>query len=183
MSQDSTYCVSCGAALVPGAAFCAKCGARVGSVPPAGAPPSTYRARDYGREKHEKQEKQEKQEKDEKHEKGRSGSIIGPIIGGLILIWLGVTFFLQQSNYLPSDNWWAYFVSGIGVILIVYGIAIYATRRRPFIGPIIGGIVLVLIGLGSVTSWNLSFWPLIFVVLGVLIMLSALSSRRRSPTP
>lgn len=166
--------------MVPGAAFCAKCGARVGAAPPPGAAPSGYRGREYRREK---QEKQEKQEKNEKQEKGRGGSIIGPVIGGLILIWLGITFFLQQSNYLPSDTWWAYFVTGIGVILIGYGVAIYAAKRRPFIGPLIGGVVLVLIGLGSVTSWNLSFWPLIFVVLGALIMLSAITARRRSPTP
>lgn len=108
---------------------------------------------------------------------------MGPIIGGLILIWLGVTFFLQQSNYIPSDSWWAYFITGIGVILVAQGVVGYAMNRRAYIGPIIGGAVLILIGLGSVTSWNLSFWPLIFVVLGLLIMLSAVTARRRTPTP
>ncbi|MDG6995328.1 MAG: zinc-ribbon domain-containing protein [Nitrososphaerota archaeon] len=177
MSQDNTYCSSCGASLIPGAAYCAKCGARVGVAHAASAPPPVYRGREYRREK------QEKQEKGEKQERGRRGSLIGPIIGGLILIWLGVTFFLQQSNYIPSDAWWAYFITGIGVILVAQGLVGYVMNRRAYFGPIIGGAVLILIGLGSVTSWNLSFWPLIFVVLGILIMLSSLTARRRTPTP
>lgn len=181
MSQDSTYCSNCGASLISGAAYCSKCGARVGTAAaPSGAPSGGYRERQY---RHEKQEKQEKREKNEKQEKGRGGSIVGPIIGGLILIWLGVTYFLEQSHYLPSDTWWAYFITGIGVILIGYGVLGYASARRPYFGPIIGGVVLVLIGLGSVTTWNFSFWPLIFVVLGLVILLSAFTARRRTPTP
>ena len=36
-------------------------------------------------------EKYENMKKNEKHEKGHGGSMIGPIMGALILIWLGVT--------------------------------------------------------------------------------------------
>ena len=68
--------------------------------------------------------------KHEKNEKGRGGDITGPLTGGLILIWLGVTFFLQQNGYIASDNWWAYFLTGIGAILIIQGAMRFAKSRN-----------------------------------------------------
>jgi lysylphosphatidylglycerol synthetase-like protein (DUF2156 family) len=107
-------------------------------------------------------------------------------VGGLLLIWLGITFFLEQNGYLASDIWWAYFVAGIGVILIVYGAALY-TRGRPGLGPVIGGFILVLIGLSTIAAVSLSFaakfWPLILVVLGFLVLATGLAARRRVPRP
>lgn len=133
----------------------------------------------YGR----RHEKQEKQEKGEKNEKGKGGDITGALTGGLILIWLGVTFFLQENSYIPSADWWAYFLLGIGVILILQGLLRYSTTRRPFFGLFIGGGVLVLIGLSSIQAVSADLWPLILVVLGAAIMLSAVTGRRRRPPP
>jgi hypothetical protein len=182
VSQDNRYCSSCGAQLSPGAAYCSRCGTPVSGAPTSGAPPPAtppsgrYR-RDYRYEKYEKQEKREKQEK------GRGGNIAGPIVGGLILIWLGATFYLQEIGFIPTTTWWAYFLAGIGGILILQGLINFGVSRRPFIGSFIGGAILLLIGLFFIANIQNIFWPLILVVIGVAILASSFTARRRTPPP
>ncbi|MDA4118218.1 MAG: hypothetical protein OK455_07730 [Thaumarchaeota archaeon] len=100
----------------------------------------------------------------------------------MILIWLGLTFFLQENGYIPSSDWWAYFLMGIGAILILQGATRYSVSRRPFVGSFIGGAVLLVIGFSFIQGFA-NLWPLILVVIGVAIMLSAISGRRRRPNP
>ena len=179
--SDSTrkFCQNCGLELPTGASFCPRCGTTTAG----GAPqqPSTYyRRRDHRHEKYEKQEKHEKNEKGEKG--GRGGNVIGPIVGGLILIWLGITFYLQQAGTISSDHWWAYFVAGIGVIIILQGFLLYARNGHAVFGPFIGGAVLVFVGLSfAYNAWS-NFWPFIIVIIGVAILGSALA-RSRTPSP
>ncbi len=183
MSATNQPCVRCGAPIPSGAAFCPSCGSQVsragsGQQPGTPAPQSQYPA---GRR--EKQEKQEKGEKGEKNEKGRGGDITGAVTGGLILIWLGVTFFLQENNYIASGNWWAYFLMGIGAILILQGFLRYAMNRRPILGSFIGGAVVFLIGFAFVQGVVANLWPLILVVIGAAVLLSAVVGRQRRPAP
>jgi len=112
--------------------------------------------------------------------------MLGALVGGLILVWLGATFFLEQNGYLPTGDWWAYFIAGVGAILVLEGVVIYSEGRRG-IGPVIGGAILILIGLSSISAYQLSFgtnlWPLLLVALGVVVILGGLASRRRVPAP
>jgi len=198
VSNPSKFCHNCGSELPPGSTFCPKCGTPVFVSPPSSTttpppsssgapspsqPPTYYDRRDYRRERrrHEKQEKYEKQEKGEKGEKG-GGGIIGPIIGGGILIWLGISFYLQQIGYF-TGNWWAVFIVGIGLILIVQGLLLYSRHKRPIIGPFIGGGVLVVIGLSFLYNSLGNIWPLILVVVGIAVLASAVTARRRTPNP
>jgi hypothetical protein len=181
MSHDNRYCSACGTQLTPGAVYCSRCGTPVSTTPPSGTAPSPSPPPSYGRQY--RYEKYEKQEKNEKHEKGRGASIIGAVVGGGILIWLGVTFTLQQMGVIPPANWWAYFISGIGVILILQGLISFGSTRRPFIGSFIGGAILLLIGLAFITNISAVFWPLILVVIGIAIIASAFVARQRTPTP
>ena len=183
MSDNSRFCHNCGAELTSGAVFCSKCGSRVGGVSATSASSPSDQPRRANRDyRHEKYEKQEKHEKNEKGEKGRGGNVIGPIVGGLILVWLGITFYLQQIGSISSDNWWAYFVVGIGAIIILQGFLMYFRRRRPIYGPFIGGAVLVLVGLSFIyNAWG-NFWPFILVIIGIAILASALA-RSRTPRP
>jgi MFS family permease len=172
--------VKCGAALPDNATFCPNCGTAVSTgVPPqaAAVPPRWER-------RYDRYEKREKQEKNEKNEKGRGGDISGAITGALILIWLGISFYLAQSGRVGWENWWQIFLVGLGAVLILQGILRYARTRRPFIGPIIGGVVLMLIGLSFFAGANgVDFWPLILVAIGVIVLFSALAGRRRVPNP
>ena len=78
-------------------------------------PPSPPRGECFG----ERAEKAEKEEKGEKHEKGRESDLAGAILGGGVLIWLGISFWLAQSGTVSWTNWWAYFIAGLGALLII----------------------------------------------------------------
>lgn len=121
-----SYCPKCGGKVDEEMAFCPKCGASLkGEQPPAGAPsaPSPYRG-----EKAEKHEKEEKMEKTEKHEKREFG-FVGPLIAGLILIFLGLTSYLKVTGFLGAEVVGALFLIMIGVIIMIGGF--YAARRHP----------------------------------------------------
>ena len=137
-------------------------------------------------EKREKHEKREKREKREKNEKGGEGGVLGALVGGALLIWLGATFFLEQNGYVAGDVWWAYFLAGVGAILILQGVFLYA-RGRTGLGSVIGGFFALFIGLSSVAARAYSFsdklWPLLIVVLGVLVLVAGFATRRRVMRP
>ncbi len=136
--------------------------------------------------RNEKGEKHEKREKNEKGEKSAGGGILGAVVGGLVLIWLGTTFFLEENGYLPSDIWWAYFLTGVGVVLVLEGVVIYSRGRVGF-GPIVGGAFLIFAGLSAITTHNYTvqteLWPLVIIVIGALILVSGVFFRRRVPAP
>ena len=111
------YCPKCGTEVREEMAFCPKCGA------PLKGPPAGYRP-----EKAEKSEKEEKREKTEKYEKREFG-VIGPLIGGLILIFLGLMFYLELTGFARREILWAFFFVIIGIIIIIG--AVYAARRHP----------------------------------------------------
>ncbi len=169
------YCTKCGTEVSETAQFCPNCGA---SLRPSGfvSEPSIARRRG---------EKSEKQEKGEKHEKGEKGEgRAGPLTGGLVLIWLGITFFLASSNYISWASWWAYFLLGLGAILLVQAAIIFATNKQRGVvyGPAIGGAVLVAIGAASILSVT-NWWWLILVVIGIAVIASALREKGQNPKP
>jgi zinc-ribbon domain len=183
LSSSSRFCSRCGSQIPAGAAFCPSCGLAASAAPTGQPEASAGPAGQYPRRRHEKQEKQEKGEKGEKNEKGRGGDLTGAVTGGMILIWLGVIFFLSQNNYISSSNWWAYFLMGIGAILILQGVLRFGMSRRPFVGSFIGGVVLLIIGFSSVQGFTANLWPLILVAIGVAVLLSAVVGRQRRPAP
>ena len=119
------YCPECGAENDPEAKFCKKCGLALKEE-------RRPRSRREKEEKHEKQEKEEKHEKEEKYEK-REASALGQLVGGLILVFIGVAFYLTVNNIIPAREIWPYFVIIVGLIVIV--LAAYggrtAFRRHP----------------------------------------------------
>ena len=111
--------------------FCPKCGAPLNVEKVVGATAGTgptYRRDEKTEEKSEKHEKHEKGEKHEKHEYG----FLGPLIGGLILLFIGAALYLNATGYNATVLWALFFVL-IGVIVIVGGIygVIVAGRRHP----------------------------------------------------
>ncbi|MBI2937000.1 MAG: zinc ribbon domain-containing protein [Thaumarchaeota archaeon] len=187
MSEEAKRCRECGSIIPTDAKFCPSCGAAVApqTIPPAAAVPLPRR--EYRGEKHEKAEKGEKEEeKGEKAEKRSSGDRTGAVTGGLILIWLGISFYLAQTNVIPWANWWAYFLTGLGVIIIVNGLIRYSEYRYNPTGAFIGGAVLVVIGLtflmGVRDFWR-DFWPVILIIIGAVVIISGLTARSRAQRP
>jgi len=163
------FCTKCGAELPEGALYCVKCGTPVHPV--AVTPPLPPHA-------HEKSEKAEKEEKAEKHEKDTTS---GALVGGLILIALGATFFASQYGYLGPSRWWALFIVLLGAIVMVQDLY-YIGRGRKRGAGVIGGLVLMAIGYSLYVDVR-SLWPLILIAIGVGIIANAILARSRSPSP
>jgi len=134
--------------------------------------------RKYRNEKEEKQEKDEKsrdeKEEKEKEEKWRRDPIAG-VVAGLIVISIGILFLLASQEIIGWSDWWAYFLLALGGILILEVLlrSMMPALRRPVFGKLIAGMVLIAIGafnLYGLVSW----WPLIIIVVGVVILFSAL---------
>jgi hypothetical protein len=129
-----SYCPKCGTKISEGMTFCPQCGAALKVKEP--MPPERYQ-REKGekqekQEKGEKQEKKEKGEQPEKYEKGEFG-IIGPLIGGLVLILVGFIFYLAVAGVLRFGTIWPFFLIIIGAIVILGVIAgaVMARGRHP----------------------------------------------------
>lgn len=131
-----TYCPKCGTEIVEEMNFCPKCGAPLKAQEAPSetvAPPVPYRV-----EKAEKQEKSEKEQRREKMEKTggyerREFAFLGPLVGGLILIFLGLVLYFAVTASLRLEIIGPVFLVGIGIIIIAGAIymAIVATRRHP----------------------------------------------------
>jgi hypothetical protein len=124
------YCQKCGSEVKKEMTFCPQCGAALKVTE--SRPPERYRS-----EKAEKQEKQEKHEKEEKMEKGetyekyekREFGVLGPLIGGVILILFGFMMYLTVSGILEMRSIFPFFLIIIGAIVII-GVAVGTVMAR-----------------------------------------------------
>ena len=100
----------------------------------------------------------------------------------VFLIWIGLVF-LADNMKMDLGLWagepWRLVLAGAGVITLVQVLfrVLVPTYRRPVIGSIIFGMILLAVGLGVLTSWNV-IWPVIVIVVGVAILAGALLRRR-----
>ena len=133
MVNDMPYCYKCGSEVKEENSFCPKCGVSLksgGHRPHMSFEPSIS-------EKAEKQEKQEKNEKDEKMEKGEQQEkyekqefgVLGPLIGGVVLILFGFILYLTVSGSLDLRSFLPFILIIIGAIVIV-GILIGVIKAR-----------------------------------------------------
>lgn len=100
--------------------------------------------------------------------------LAGPLFGGGVLIVLGLSFWLATSGTISWAIWWAYFLCGLGVLLILLGIN--NARSGKDSGPITGGVVILAIGIIAILAWSYSissWWPLVLIALGLLVIFSA----------
>ena len=119
------YCQKCGAEVTEEMTFCSQCGAAL-----AGKEATIVHYRSEKSEKQEKNEKREKEEKGEpeKYEKREFG-ILGPLIGGFILILVGFMLYLVTTGVINLKDIFPYVLVIIGVIVIV-GVVIGAVTAK-----------------------------------------------------
>jgi uncharacterized membrane protein HdeD (DUF308 family) len=112
----------------------------------------------------------------------RRGRHRGPMQGlfwGMLLILLGILFFVRTQGGVTDDNLWQYLLIGLGAIFIVDGLVHYARRAAYGItGRLIAGAVLIVIGLAFINGWD-NWWPLALVTAGVVILASYFVRSRR----
>jgi len=173
------YCPKCGKKIPDDAVFCPSCGHNF----------------KISRGMAEKQEKYEKNEKQEKTEKGRADSKFSPFIGGFVLVWVSICLYLAYFDYVDWSIFWAYIITGIGVVLLVMGVLMFRYRERGVNpgGMVIGGIVMIAIGSFTIINgeyigtnywngfWQDSFWVFVPLVIGIIIIIGGLFALRRSP--
>jgi hypothetical protein len=131
--KNMPECKKCGYKIKEDMSFCPNCGASLREVaaaaPQPQAPPTHVR--------YEKGEKHEKREKGEKHEKGEY-AFIGPLIGGIVLITIGLMSYLQVTgaiNEVTRGILWAFFIVIVGLLLIFGAIYAITTARRRYPQP------------------------------------------------
>jgi hypothetical protein len=158
------------------------------------APPEPQRPRYERPPRHEKEE--EKQgEKDEKtrneknwDEKWRRDPI-NAASWAAMFIWAGLVLLANTTGWGPDTfrwwnegNWWAIIMAGVGAILILCGLIrfLMPEHRRSIIGNLILGTIFLGVGLEELSDWD---WGVagafIFIVVGLLIILSGVFRRRK----
>lgn len=102
------------------------------------------------------------------------------LTGGLILILLGILFLLTTMDYLSWSNWWQYFLLGLGAIMILEAlIRLIAPRAEKSVsGKLIGGSILLIIG-ASFVYGLVTWWPLILIGVGIIIIVSGFVKSKR----
>jgi hypothetical protein len=92
---------------------------------------------------------------------------IGKVSTGLMVIWLGIT--LMSRGRL--DPWWAYMLSGFGVILLLEAFFRMArpAYRAPVGGKFVGGLVLIILGSLFISGFA-DWWAMLFVIIGLVFL-------------
>ena len=127
------YCHKCGSEIKEENSFCPRCGTSLKATthrPP--MPPKYHRNEKAEKnEKQEKQEKTEKNEKDEQYEKyeKQEYNILGPLVGGVILILFGFLSYLAVSGVLNVRSIWPFLLIIFGAI-VIFGVAVGAVMAR-----------------------------------------------------
>jgi len=141
----------------------------------------------------EKSDEKDREKREEKtaEEKWRRDPL-GAIVWAAILIWAGLVFLADNLGYLEAlggsgavgPDWflgagaWSLVLLGAGVIILGEVIVrlLVPAYRRPVTGSIIFAVILIGLGLGNLTNWNL-IWPLILIGLGLSFLLRGLFRR------
>lgn len=99
---------------------------------------------------------------------------------GLILIELGILFYAEIQGWVDWNDWWKYFLIGLGAIFLIDALVHYLVRsyHSDILGRIIPGFVLIFIGIAFLYGWS-QWWPVILIAVGVIILISLIFRRRK----
>jgi uncharacterized membrane protein HdeD (DUF308 family) len=120
---------------------------------------------------------QRRERREERREKRARDPWRG-LFWGLLLILVGVLFFVNQQGT-DWDVLWKYLLIGLGAIFIIDGIVHYwsTSSRDGHFGRFIPGIVLLFVGLAFLFNFS-QWWPIILIAIGVIILISFVFRRR-----
>lgn len=135
-------------------------------------------------DKDEKEEKQEKEEKDRDQsweEKWRNDPL-NAASWAAILIWAGIALLIENLGWLRGLEQleaWNLILIGAGLIVLVTVAVrlLVPAYRRPVMGSLIFGLILLAVGLGEVIQWG-ALWPLVLIAIGVGLLARGLIKRQ-----
>jgi hypothetical protein len=108
--------------------------------------------------------------------------IDGKVSGGILMAWLGGSFFLKEMSLFSGQLWWPVFSAGIGILLILRGVMIYESTKywSNDKGAFIGGAFFIFLSLLSFVEFAslANWWPVVIVILGISISRRELGLRR-----
>lgn len=130
----------------------------------------------------EKEEEKQHEKETEKNwdEKWRRDPL-SAIIWATILIWSGFALLLENLGFLvrfETVSAWDLIFIGVGLLLLGEALlrVLIPAYRRPVMGTVIFGIILLSIGLGSLVNWGM-IWAVVLIVLGVSLLLRGFITR------
>jgi len=141
----------------------------------------------YEKEEEKQGEKEEEKGRGEKNwdEKWRRDAVNAAAWSG-IFIWAGLMLLAETTGWgYQMFNWWntwAMIMVGAGAILLIAVIArlLIPAHRRPIIGNLIMAVILLGIGLGSLTTLGWGFVAAIaLIVIGLAIVLGGIFRNRK----
>lgn len=97
------------------------------------------------------------------------------IFSGLILIVIGLTFSLRYAHIISWNDWWAYFLLGLGIVFFIDALLRAIIIKKRSIGRIIAGAILFIIGIGKLISLRGWFSYFILVIGLILIILGIIN--------
>ncbi len=114
-------------------------------------------------------------------------NLLGGIFAGVIVIWLGVSFYLGVSETITWWKWWAYFLLGLGGLFLLNTIVwiIVPVMRNAFLGMLIPGLIVSSIGWMGLMG-TMKWWWIVIVAIGLVIIASTVwgvMSRRPKGIP
>jgi hypothetical protein len=154
-----------------------------GSPPP--SPPPYGPQRDRRPEKQD--EKQQEKETEKQQEKGQNldekykRNPLGLLSLAFLIIWLGVTLLLMNTDVLEGRKGWAFFAWGGAVIVFLEAFLRLAVPkwRRPVMGSLVWGAVWAGVGFGLwYGEWEI-IGPIVLIAVGVGLLLGRLVIPRR----
>lgn len=109
---------------------------------------------------------------DQEAQKSELSRKLDAIGWGLFFLMLGAIW-LFPEKWIPEDKWVMAAAIGVGVILIVMNVARYLWAVKPSVGAIVLGALALVWGVAGFYGTDLPFFPILFVLIGVGIIVSA----------
>jgi hypothetical protein len=103
---------------------------------------------------------------------------LSSIFWGILLIYLGVLFFLVEFDILYSDEWFAFFIFGLGVLMVGDYLLRHFSEslRTASMAKLIFGILFIVLSANHLFYLN-EWWPLLLVAVGLLMVWSSFRKR------
>ncbi|MGC8787282.1 MAG: hypothetical protein ACP5Q1_07650 [Anaerolineae bacterium] len=130
--------------------------------------------------RYDEKEEKEEEKRDEKEEKGGGWGQdpVSGVLWALFLIAVGLILLAESQGFITWEQFggvWNLIFLAAGLVLlseVVIRLLIPA-YRRPVLGTLIGGIVLIAVGLGGIIGFSLTL-PVILIGIGLAILLGGL---------